>query len=107
MHCDCHSLFIDDSDMTSPNSLIFLILVRVSQRHTLDAEALEWVKLIVSFKTMLKFKKKKLMGVYVRKLELNCVFMSTCFSFQSPLLFSAELTIQKYCLLSDSLFPSA
>ena len=49
VHCDCHSLFIDNSDMTSPNSLIFLILVRVSQRHTLDAEALEWVKLIVSF----------------------------------------------------------
>ena len=27
----------DNSDMTSPNSLIFFFLVRVSQRHTLDA----------------------------------------------------------------------
>ena len=31
----------------------------------------------------------------VRTLEYNCVFLSTCFSFQSPLLFSAELTIKK------------
>ena len=86
--------------MTSPNSLIFLILVRVSQRHTLDAKLLSEIDSI--FLNYVEIKKKDIMTqtrisygiVLCQKVGIKMLYSCQPVSLSNPL-FSAELTIKK------------
>ena len=63
---------------------------------------------------MLKLKKKDIMTqtrisygiVLCQKVGIKMLYSCQPVSLSNPL-FSSELTIKKYCLLADSLFPSA
>ena len=95
IHC------FDNSDMTSPNSLIFFLFWCA---YPSDIPALERVEFILFFLNYVEIKKTKVMCERGNKMVYSCQPVSLSNPLSSSLL---NLQYKKYCLLSDSLFPSA